>query len=68
MPIFLLCDVASHVLDMLMLCLLSGEAHGWQHHIGENWHNGATTSGGEYSITTEDGRVRPKHVLIGFKK
>jgi hypothetical protein len=28
----------------------SGEAHGWQHHIGENWHNRATTSGGEYSI------------------
>jgi hypothetical protein len=26
------------------------------------------TSGGEYSITTEDGRVRPKHVLIEFKK
>jgi hypothetical protein len=37
-------------------------AHGWQHHIGENWHNRATASGGEYSITTEDGRVRPKHV------
>jgi hypothetical protein len=27
-----------------------------------NWHNRATTSGGDYSITTEDGRVRPKHV------
>jgi hypothetical protein len=27
----------------------------------------ATTSGGEYSIT-DDGRVRPKHVLIEFKK
>jgi hypothetical protein len=40
-------------------------AHGWQHHIGDNR---ATTSGGEYSITTEDGRVRPKHVLIEFKK
>jgi hypothetical protein len=26
------------------------------------------SSGGEYSITTEDGRVRPKHVLIEFKK
>jgi hypothetical protein len=24
--------------------------------------------GGEHSITTEDGRVRPKHVLIEFKK
>jgi hypothetical protein len=24
--------------------------------------------GGEYSITTDDGRVRPKHVLIEFKK
>jgi hypothetical protein len=35
---------------------------------GENWHNRATTSGGEYSITTDDGRVRPKHVLIKFKK
>jgi hypothetical protein len=35
---------------------------------GENWHNRATTSGGEYSITTEDGRVRPKHVLIENKK
>jgi hypothetical protein len=43
-------------------------AHGWQHHIGENWHNTATPFGGEYSITTEDGRVRPKHVLIEFKK
>jgi hypothetical protein len=43
-------------------------AHGWQHHIGENWHNRATTSGEEYSITTDDGRVRPKHVLIEFKK
>jgi hypothetical protein len=41
-------------------------AHGWQRHIGENWHNRAITSGGEYSITTEDGRVRPKHVLIEF--
>jgi hypothetical protein len=29
---------------------------------------GTTTSGGEYSITTEDGVVRPKHVLIEFKK
>jgi hypothetical protein len=37
-------------------------------HIGENWYNRATTSGGEYSITTDDGRVRPKHVLIEFKK
>jgi hypothetical protein len=42
-------------------------AHGWQHHIGENWHNRATASG-EYTITPEDGRVRPKHVLIEFKK
>jgi hypothetical protein len=25
--------------------------------------NRATTSGGDYSIITEDGRVRPKHVL-----
>jgi hypothetical protein len=24
-------------------------------------------SGGEYSVTTEDGRVRPKHVLIEYK-
>jgi hypothetical protein len=43
-------------------------AAGWQHHIGGNWHNRATTSGGDYSITTEDGRVRPKHVLIEFEK
>jgi hypothetical protein len=43
-------------------------AHGWQHRIGENWHNRATTSGGEYSITTEDGHVRTKHALIEFKK
>jgi hypothetical protein len=42
-------------------------AHGWQHHIGgKYWHNRARTSGGEYSITDE-GRVRPKHVLIEFK-
>jgi hypothetical protein len=43
-------------------------AHGWQHHIGENWHSKAAASGGEYSITTDDGRVRPKHVLIEFEK
>jgi hypothetical protein len=48
--------------------LRRGEEDGWQHHIGENWHNRATTSGGEYSITTEDGRVKPKHDLIEFKK
>jgi hypothetical protein len=35
--------------------------------LGENWHNRATTSGGEYSIT-EDGRVRPKHDIIQYKK
>jgi hypothetical protein len=28
----------------------------------------ATTSGGESSVTTEDGRVRPKHDFIEFKK
>jgi regulator of PEP synthase PpsR (kinase-PPPase family) len=39
----------------------SAEAHGWQHHIGKNWHNRAPASG-EYTITSEDGRVRPKHV------
>jgi hypothetical protein len=33
----------------------------WQHHIGRNWHNRAPASG-EYTITPEDGRVRPKHV------
>jgi hypothetical protein len=43
-------------------------SHGWQHHIGGNWHNRATTSGGEYSITAEVGRVRPKHVLIEFEE
>jgi hypothetical protein len=52
----------------LTISTTSGEAHGWQHHIGENWHNRAPASGGEYSITIEDGRVRPKHVLIEFKK
>jgi hypothetical protein len=31
------------------------------HHIGKNWHNRAPASG-EYTITLEDGRVRPKHV------
>jgi hypothetical protein len=36
-------------------------AHGWQHHIGRNLHNIAPASG-EYTITPEDGRVRPKHV------
>jgi hypothetical protein len=40
---------------------------GWQHHIGKNWHSRAAASGGEYSIT-DDGRVRPKHVLIEFEK
>jgi hypothetical protein len=54
--------------DVYFNITTSGEAHGWQHHIDENWHNRATTSGGEYSITTEDGRVRPIHVLIEFKK
>jgi hypothetical protein len=39
----------------------SGEAHGWQHHIGKNWHNRAPASG-EYTITPEDGRVRTKQV------
>jgi hypothetical protein len=29
--------------------------------------NRARTSGGEYSIT-DDGRVRPKHILIELKK
>jgi hypothetical protein len=33
----------------------------WQHHIGKNWHNRAPASV-EYTITPEDGRVRPKHV------
>jgi hypothetical protein len=42
-------------------------AHGWQHHIGKNWHIRAAASGGEYSVT-DDGRVRPKHVLIEFEK
>jgi hypothetical protein len=37
-------------------------AHGWQHHIGKNWHNRPPASGREYTITLEDGRVRPKHV------
>jgi hypothetical protein len=36
-------------------------AHGWQHHIGKNWHNRAPASG-EYTITPEDGRVGTKHV------
>jgi hypothetical protein len=36
--------------------------------MGENWHNRATTYGGEYSITTDDGRVRPKQVIKEFKK
>jgi hypothetical protein len=40
----------------------SAGAHGWQHHLGKNWHNRAPASGGEYTITPEDGRVRPKHV------
>jgi hypothetical protein len=43
-------------------------AHGWQHQIGENWHNRARTSGGEYSITTDGGHVRPKQVLMEFRK
>jgi hypothetical protein len=36
-------------------------------HKGKNWHSRAAASGGEYSIT-DDGRVRPKHVLIEFEK
>jgi hypothetical protein len=51
----------------LLISTTSGEAHSWQHHIVEKWHNRAPASG-EYTITPEDGRVRPKHVLIEFKK
>jgi hypothetical protein len=39
----------------------------WLATSGRNWHDRAPASGGEYSIT-DDGRVRPKHVLIEFKK
>jgi hypothetical protein len=39
----------------------SGEAHGWQHHTGKNWHN-RTPASGEYTITPDDGSARPKHV------
>jgi hypothetical protein len=35
-------------------------AHGWHPDIGK-WHN-RTPASGEYTITREDGRVRPKHV------
>jgi hypothetical protein len=28
----------------------------------QKYHNRAPASGGEYTITPEDGRVRPKHV------
>jgi hypothetical protein len=45
----------------LTISTTSGEAHGWQHHIGKNWHNRAAASG-EYTITPEDGSVRPKYV------
>jgi hypothetical protein len=45
----------------LTISTTSGVAHGWQHHIGKNWHKRAPASG-EYTITPEDGRVRPKHV------
>jgi hypothetical protein len=54
----------------LTISTTSGEAHlahGWQHHIGKNWHSRAAASGGEYSIT-DDGHVRPKHVLMEFRK
>jgi hypothetical protein len=34
-------------------------AYGWQHH-GRNWHKAPASP--EYTITPEDGRVRPKHV------
>jgi hypothetical protein len=36
-------------------------AHGWHPGIGKKWHNRAPASG-KYTITLEDGRVRPKHV------
>jgi hypothetical protein len=39
----------------------SAGAHGWHPDIGKNWHNRAPASG-EYTITPEDGRVRPKYV------
>jgi hypothetical protein len=45
----------------LTISTTSGEAHGWQHHIGKIWHNRAPAAG-EYTITFEDGRVRPKDV------
>jgi hypothetical protein len=55
MPIF------AYVMLSAMTSTPSAEAHDWQHHIGKNWHNTAPTSG-EYTITPEDDRVRPKHV------
>jgi hypothetical protein len=45
----------------LTISTTSGEAHGWQHHIGKNWYNRVPASG-EYTITPKGGRVRPKHV------
>jgi hypothetical protein len=39
----------------------SAGAHGWHLGIGKKWHNRAPASG-KYTITLEDGHVRPKHV------
>jgi hypothetical protein len=39
----------------------SAEAHGWHPGIEKKWHNRAPASV-RYTITLEDGRVRPKHV------
>jgi hypothetical protein len=54
-------NICSFIHQCNTISTTSGEAHGWQHHIGKNWRNIAPASG-EYTITPEDGRVRPKHV------
>jgi hypothetical protein len=38
----------------------SAGVHGWHPEIGKHWHRARAS--GEYTITPEDGRVRPKHV------
>jgi hypothetical protein len=56
-----LCFRCYSILSRSWCSVMPISAYVIQHHIGRNLHNRAPASG-EYTITLEDGRVRPKHV------
>jgi hypothetical protein len=58
---YLCCLCGRHVTCLLLLLLLLLLAHGWHPGIEKKWLNRAPASV-KYTITPEDGRVRPKHV------